>query len=112
MLRQDKIFIGGELRRPAGDEFFDVIYPASGEVFGQVPAATEADAAAAVAAARAAFDHGPWPRMTTDERRAVLQRAGQALDERRDELNDLVTHENGLLRKYGWGNTGAFFTAV
>jgi aldehyde dehydrogenase (NAD+) len=112
MIRQDKIFINGELRRPAGTEFIDVIYPATGEVFGQVPAGSEADAAAVVAAAREAFDRGPWPRLTFDERRAVLQRAGAALDERKDELNDLVTHENGLLRKYGWGSTGAFFAAA
>ena len=41
-----------------------MINPATEEVFHYIPAGTAPDAEAAVAAARAAFDHGPWPRMT------------------------------------------------
>ncbi len=112
MMKYDRLFIGGELRKSAGAGILDVIEPSTGELFGQVPLATTADAAAAVAAAREAFDHGPWPRMGVGERRAVLRQAGKLLDMQAEELNDLVTHENGLLRRYGWGSTRSFFDAI
>ena len=112
MMKYDRLFIGGELRKSAGAGILDVIEPSTGELFGQVPLATTADAAAAVAAAREAFDHGPWPRMSMGERRAVLRQAGKLLDMQAEELNDLVTHENGLLRRYGWGSTRSFFDAI
>jgi aldehyde dehydrogenase (NAD+) len=112
MLKYDRMFIGGELRKPIGTEVLDVISPSTGEVFGYVPLGAKADAAAAVAAAREAFDHGPWPRMSVGERRDILRRAGKLLEPQTEELNDLVTHENGLLRKYGWGNTRSFFEVM
>ncbi|WP_457841029.1 aldehyde dehydrogenase family protein, partial [Staphylococcus aureus] len=48
----------------------DVIAPSTGAVITDVARATVADVDAAVAAARAAFDHGPWPRMSSRERAA------------------------------------------
>ena len=49
--------------RPAS-EVIEVISPATEEVIGQVPHASTEDADRAVAAARKAFDEGPWPHMT------------------------------------------------
>jgi len=46
---------------PSSDERIAVVNPASEEVCAQVPAAKDADIDRAVAAARAAFDSGPWP---------------------------------------------------
>lgn len=45
------------------------------------------DVEAAVSAARAAFDSGPWPRMTPFERAAAMRRLGVALDKRLDSLD-------------------------
>jgi acyl-CoA reductase-like NAD-dependent aldehyde dehydrogenase len=49
----------------------------------------------AVAAAREAFDHGPWPRLTPAERQAVIARAGKLYEARTKEFADLTTDENG-----------------
>nr|MDT0522412.1 aldehyde dehydrogenase family protein [Streptomyces sp. DSM 41633] len=53
-----KLLIGGELRE--APRTFPSVNPATGEVFGYAPDATVADAQAAVAAARQAFDDTDW----------------------------------------------------
>src|SRR5438477_32947 len=72
---RDRLFIGGELVEPAGSDIIEVVNPATEEVMGRAPDATEADVDRAVAAARTAFDEGPWPTMTVDERADVLAKA-------------------------------------
>ena len=57
-------FIGGEYVAPAGGDYFETTNPATGEVLARVATGTEADVDRAVAAARAAFDEGPWPRLS------------------------------------------------
>lgn len=64
MREHDRLFIGGEWAAPAGTDVIDVVSPHTEEVIGRVPEGTEGDIDAAVAAARRAFDEGPWPRMT------------------------------------------------
>ena len=76
-----ELYIGGEWVAPSGSEVIEVISPASEEVIGQVPDGTPADIDAAVAAARQAFDDGPWPHMTPvqragDPRRVLAGTAG------------------------------------
>ena len=68
MANYDKLFIGGEWVDPDGKGTIEVISPHTEEVIGSVPDASTADLDRAVAAARAAFDDGPWPRMTPEER--------------------------------------------
>ena len=68
----DRLFIGGEWVRPAGDDVLDVISPATEELVGSVPEGSKADIDAAVAAARAAFDQGPWPRLAPADRKSVV----------------------------------------
>ena len=60
----DKLFIGGEWVEPSTSDVIEVFSPATGEKVGQVPLAAKADVDAACAAARKAFDEGPWPRMS------------------------------------------------
>ena len=78
----DRLFIGGDWVAPEGTDTIEVISPSTEEVIGRVPDGTKADIDKAVAAARTAFDHGPWPRMTPAERGDIL-RGGRA-DHRRD----------------------------
>src|SRR4029079_75513 len=59
----DKLFIGGKWTEPATADVIEVHSPATGELVGKVPLASEADVDAACAAARKAFDEGPWPQM-------------------------------------------------
>ncbi|XRQ13649.1 aldehyde dehydrogenase [Actinomadura welshii] len=95
MREHDRLFIGGEWAAPAGTGTIDVISPHTEEVIGRVPEGTEADIDAAVAAARRAFDEGPWPRMTPAERAEIVGRLSSVYAERQQEMADLVTAEMG-----------------
>jgi acyl-CoA reductase-like NAD-dependent aldehyde dehydrogenase len=76
--------------------------PATGELVGHAPDATGADAEAAVAAARRAFDATGWP---TDRslRLRCLRQLHQALDEHREELRELTIAEAGAPRQLTHG---------
>jgi len=95
MQRHEKLFIGGEWVAPASAATIDVISPHSEEVIARVAAAGEADIDRAVAAARAAFDDGPWPRLSAAERAAAMARLLAALQERSAEMATTITAEMG-----------------
>ncbi|HLU74209.1 MAG TPA: aldehyde dehydrogenase, partial [Nonomuraea sp.] len=95
MRQHDTLFIGGEWVTPAGTGTIEVISPHTEEVVGRVPDGTAADVDRAVAAAREAFDHGPWPRMTFAERAAVIGRLAEIYAERQGEMAALITEEMG-----------------
>jgi aminomuconate-semialdehyde/2-hydroxymuconate-6-semialdehyde dehydrogenase len=73
----------------------DSVNPATRRVWARVARGGAADADAAVAAARRAFDGGPWPRMTPDERGRVLHRLADLLEAHADELGRLDTVDMG-----------------
>ncbi|NPC96081.1 aldehyde dehydrogenase [Nocardioides sp. zg-DK7169] len=91
----DKLFIGGKWVEPATDHKIDVISPITEEVIATVPEASEADIDRAVAAARRAFDEGPWPRMSAAERAEVLARVGKEVENRLPEMIEAFTAEIG-----------------
>ncbi|CAJ1586356.1 aldehyde dehydrogenase [[Mycobacterium] wendilense] len=91
----DKLFIGGQWVDPSSSEVIEVFSPATGEKVGQVPLATKADVDAAFAAARKAFDEGPWPRKSPKEREAVLAKAVELIEARADEFKHLLKLETG-----------------
>ncbi|MBF8186583.1 aldehyde dehydrogenase [Nonomuraea sp. K274] len=95
MRQHDKLFIGGEWVAPAGTATIDVISPHTEEIVGRVPEGTAADMERAVAVAREAFDHGPWPRMTFAERAEVIGRLAAIYNERQGEMASLITEEMG-----------------
>ena len=86
MHREDALFIGGTWVSPSTDEVIEVISPHSEEPVARVAAAGPADVDAAVAAARAAFDKGPWPRSTVAERIDVVRRLAKLFGERKSEM--------------------------
>jgi aldehyde dehydrogenase (NAD+) len=90
-----KLFIGGVWTEPSTSEVIEVFSPATGRKVGKVPLAAEADVNAACAAARKAFDEGPWPRMTPTERQAVLAKVAAAVQERAEEFKHLLMLETG-----------------
>ncbi len=92
---QTRLFINGEWVAPAEGGKLPVIDPATEQVFHHIPAATAPDAEAAVAAARAAFDQGPWPRMTGKERAVYLRAMAQGIRDRLPELAQLEVRDNG-----------------
>jgi aldehyde dehydrogenase (NAD+) len=91
----DKLFIGGKWVAPSTSEVIEVRSPATGEYVGKVPLAAAADVDAACAAARKAFDEGPWPRMTPQERQAVIANAVKLIEDRADEFKFLLKAETG-----------------
>jgi aldehyde dehydrogenase (NAD+) len=91
----DKLFIGGKWVEPATSEVIEVRSPATGKLVGKVPLAAAADVDAACAAARRAFDDGPWPRMAPAERAQLITRAVAIMTERADELKFLLAAETG-----------------
>ena len=91
----DKLFIGGKWTEPSTDEVIEVRCPATGEYVGKVPLAAAPDVDAAVAAARAAFDNGPWPTTPPKERAAVIANALKLMEERKDLFTGLLAAETG-----------------
>jgi betaine-aldehyde dehydrogenase len=101
MKSYDRLFIGGEWVAPSSSSVFDVHSPSTGELVGRTPEAMEADIDKAVAAAREAVDHGPWPHMTPVERAAVLSRAAEAVRNQMQDLSELISNEMGS--PVSWG---------
>lgn len=92
---QTQLFINGAWVAPALGGTLPVIDPATEAVFHHIPAATAADADRAVSAARAAFDQGPWPRMTGAARAGVLRAIAQGIRNRLPELAQMEVRDNG-----------------
>jgi betaine-aldehyde dehydrogenase len=103
----ERLFIGGEWVGPSSDATFDVHSPTSGELVGRVPEAREADVDRAVAAARQAFEGGPWPRMTPTERAVVLTKAAEAIRNDMQGMSELISNEMGS--PVSWGSLAQVF---
>lgn len=90
-----ELFVGGRWVTPSSDDILDVVSPSTEARLAAVAAPARADIDAAVAAARQAFDDGPWPRMSPAERGAVLARVGKEVEARFEEMADAFTAEIG-----------------
>jgi aldehyde dehydrogenase (NAD+) len=91
----DRLFIGGAWVAPEGTGTIEVVSPATEEVVARVPDATPADVDKAVAAARRAFDEGPWPHMPVAERAAVLTKVAEAITAEMGEMAEIISTEMG-----------------
>ncbi|WP_369220838.1 aldehyde dehydrogenase [Streptomyces sp. R39] len=80
---------------PGNGAAFAVVSPRDGQLLTQVADAGQAEVDHAVAAARRAFDSGPWPRLAPAERGRILLRMADLLEERRAELALTITLEMG-----------------
>lgn len=100
MFNRDSLFIGGEWVKPAGAGTIKVISPIDEQLVGSAPEPVPADIDRAVAAARSAFDHGPWPRMTVEERVGYLERMIDLLEPHGQSMVDLQIREMGGPRKF------------
>jgi aldehyde dehydrogenase (NAD+) len=93
----DQFFIGGEWVKPSSDTTFDVIDSGTEEVYYTIAGGAPDDMARAVAAARQAFDDGPWTRLTHAQRAEYITALGAAVAERGDALSQLWPRESGVL---------------
>jgi betaine-aldehyde dehydrogenase len=92
-----QMYIAGEWVDAASGETYEVIDPSTEEVVARVPKGGVADAEKAAAAAREAFDRGPWPRMKAVERGEILRKAAARIRERAEELARLESRQMGKL---------------
>nr|WP_229746012.1 aldehyde dehydrogenase family protein [Rhodococcus trifolii] len=88
-------YIDGSWRASTSGETRELIDPATGDVIVTVDEASPADATAAVAAARAAFDGGEWPATPMAERTALLARIADLLERDKEELSLIETLDTG-----------------
>jgi len=95
MYRRTELFIDGGWVTPGTDAAIEIVSPHSEQVIGHSPAAAPADVDRAVAAARTAFDHGPWPRLTPAERIEAVGRLAAVYKERRGDMAELISAEIG-----------------
>jgi aldehyde dehydrogenase (NAD+) len=105
-------FIGGKWEKPSGTAELTVISPVTEEVVAKFPEASPQDVDRAVAAAREAFDKGPWPRMSAQERGAALLKVAEQLKARLPELAAVWTTQVGIpinLAKYLSGQPPELF---
>jgi len=97
----DKVFIGGSWQASQGGTEKQIFCPADEEFLTSVTEPSTADADAAVSAARKAFDEGPWPRMSVEERAKVCDRFADALEARLDRMNMAWMLEAGAPLAHG-----------
>jgi acyl-CoA reductase-like NAD-dependent aldehyde dehydrogenase len=90
-----RLLIGGESVDAASGETFDSIDPSTGEVFASVAKGGADDAHRAVAAARAAFDQGPWPGMKGRERAGYLMKVADLVKQNAGRLAELEARDAG-----------------
>jgi len=89
------LFIDGEWKRSSDGATREIHCPADGQHVVTVAEATPEDARAAVAAAREAFDFGPWRETTTGERADLLHRLADKLEEEKDDVARLEALDTG-----------------
>ena len=91
-----KLLINGKWVDAASGKTFPTINPSTGEVITQVAEADAADVDKAVAAARAAFDHGPWRKKLSASARGVLMnKLADLIEKHKEELAELESLDNG-----------------
>lgn len=97
---RDRLFIDGQWVAPLREGRIELVDPAIGERFDAVAEAGEADMDLAVAAARRAFDAGPWPRMSHSERGSFVEALARRLEARHGELAAAWTRQTGGLASF------------
>lgn len=103
-----QFFIGGQWVDPHGDDVYHLFEAGTGEPLADAALGDEADVDAAVRAARAAFDTGPWGKTTAAERAEVMRAMAAALVARKASTSELVSRENGMpiSLSVGYNGTG------
>ncbi|EUA13316.1 aldehyde dehydrogenase family protein [Mycobacterium kansasii 732] len=89
-----QLYIGGRWVEPHNGRYDD-ISPSTGATIATAPDASVGQVAEAIGAARRAFDEGPWPAMSHQQRAACLTQLGEALNEHADEFFALAQAEWG-----------------
>lgn len=90
-----KLLINGQFVCSASGKTFPTLDPRTGEVIANVAEGDVEDINRAVAAARKAFDEGPWPKMSAYERSRIMLKFADLVEKHNDEIAALETWDNG-----------------
>lgn len=90
-----QMFVDGQWVDALSEQRFDTVDPATERVLTTVPRSGPEDVERAVAAARRAFETGPWPAMTPAERQRMLWRIAEGISARADQFAQLESIDNG-----------------
>ena len=93
-----RLFINNEWVAPVDDAKEAVINPADEEVLGYAPVGSEADVNDAISCAKNAFDNGPWPQMSMQERVVVMQKMHDFFVENKARVIELIVKEAGCIQ--------------
>ena len=94
-MREYQLYLDGESIPSGSRRTFDTINPFNQEVVARVARADAEDVRRAAAAARRAFDEGPWPRMSKQERSSLLKAVSDKINERQKDLIALEVADSG-----------------
>lgn len=92
---QQTIHVGGEWRNAISGATREILDPADAKPFALIAEGGTEDTDAAIAAAREAFDHGPWPATPVAERAALLRRVADLLVRDREKIGLLESRDAG-----------------
>ena len=98
LARKPRLLINNEWVESRSGKTIAVYDPASGREIARVPDAGGEDVNRAVAAARAAFESGPWSEMLPNAREALLWKLADLIDRNAAELAELESVDNGKTR--------------
>lgn len=96
-------YIGGRFVDSIDGDTFDVLNPVTNETYIQASSGKVADIAAAVAAAKDAFENGPWPGTLPRERSRVLHKIADLIESRENQLAEMECFDTGLPIKQALG---------
>ena len=85
-IKQAKLYINGQWRAASDGKTRPTISPITETVIAEIPEASEQDVEDAILAARRAFDHGPWAKMSGHQRQQILTRASELMEKYADDL--------------------------
>lgn len=97
---RSRFFIDGKWVAPRTDARLPLISPLTEREQFSVPGGAPQDMEDAVKAARDAFDHGPWPRMTPAERAGYLIALGKEVDKRLGLFRRVWTAQVGVVNGF------------
>lgn len=89
------MLIDGKWQNAASGETYYTVNPYTENNLAEIAKASEIDVKHAVKAARKAFDEGPWPRMTPNERAWIMFKLADLLEKHKEELAALESLDNG-----------------
>src|ERR1700680_4363958 len=94
-VRTYRNYVNAQWVASASGETFPVYDPSTEEVIARVAAADSVDVDAAVKAARAAFDSGPWPQTTAQDRGRILFKLAEKIRQNTAQLADIESRNTG-----------------